>query len=359
MVNRRSPTLEGFRAVFREPSLGCAEIAWRWTFGCAVLVLLSFSFIEFLDTLPVSDTDLLLLRTRHPSLASQAIAHILQGTAFRFLAAALMVTAGIGVAWAVVAALGRSAILKWLFDYFPLSPATAPAEIQAGRRSLHFGPLLALNLLRVAVAFLAAGACFGAFLVGDLTSAENNPQPAVPFVLAASALFLVWIFWSVLNWFFSVASIFVVRDGQTPLDALFSAVELCRERFAAVLVVGFWFGLAHLTAFSLATTAVAFPFALAGALPVGLVLSGVLLVTLGYFAIVDWLRAGRLAAYVAIIEAPPVSPLPMPAPLPPTRDLPGSTLDSSSALPRNSAISHWDGIPASDDDILSDIPPTA
>ena len=54
-----SPTLEGFRTVFRRPSLPLAEVMWRWSFGAAACVLLGFGFLEYLDTLPVSNIDLL------------------------------------------------------------------------------------------------------------------------------------------------------------------------------------------------------------------------------------------------------------------------------------------------------------
>lgn len=51
---RVSPTLEGFRASFRRPSLTLAEITWRWTVGAAGWALVFFWMIEFLDTLPVT-----------------------------------------------------------------------------------------------------------------------------------------------------------------------------------------------------------------------------------------------------------------------------------------------------------------
>ena len=61
-----SPTLEGFRAIFRRPSLGLAEIAWRWSIGFAVSLLLIFSVLTYLNTLPVTAAELLLLRTGQP-----------------------------------------------------------------------------------------------------------------------------------------------------------------------------------------------------------------------------------------------------------------------------------------------------
>ncbi len=48
---RVSPTLEGFRASFRRPSLTFAEMAWRWTVGAVGWALAFFWLIEFLDTL--------------------------------------------------------------------------------------------------------------------------------------------------------------------------------------------------------------------------------------------------------------------------------------------------------------------
>jgi len=45
-MSRVSPTLEGFRATFRRPSLTLAEIAWRWTVGALAWALSLYWFIE-------------------------------------------------------------------------------------------------------------------------------------------------------------------------------------------------------------------------------------------------------------------------------------------------------------------------
>jgi hypothetical protein len=57
--------------------------------------------------------------------------------------------------------------------------------------------------------------------------------------------------------------------------------------------------------FIVATSVVTFPLAFVRVLPVGFVLIAVMLLTLAYFAVVDTLHVGRLAGYVAILEAPP------------------------------------------------------
>ena len=93
-----SPTLEGFRAAFRRPSLTFAEIAWRWTVGAFACTLVLFSFIEYLDTLPVTHGDATLLRTGQPLLVGRAISHILRGGLSRAVFAVLLeakTTAGV------------------------------------------------------------------------------------------------------------------------------------------------------------------------------------------------------------------------------------------------------------------------
>src|ERR1700690_2214343 len=67
-VKRRSPTLEGFQTMFRLPLLGLAEISWRWSFGLAATAALLFSLREYLATLPVTASEMLLLRTGQSTL---------------------------------------------------------------------------------------------------------------------------------------------------------------------------------------------------------------------------------------------------------------------------------------------------
>jgi hypothetical protein len=75
--------------------------------------------------------------------------------------------------------------------------------------------------------------------------------------------------------------------------------------------------LAHFAAFIGATIAVSLPLGLIAALPVRLVLACMILVTLMYFAVADWLYTVRLAGYLCILEMqeaqPGLSPL-SPAP---------------------------------------------
>ncbi len=320
-MQRRSPTLEGFRAILRRPSLGLAEISWRWSFGCAAIALLVFSFLEYLDTLPVTRGELFLLRTRQPVLISQTIARIFGGSGPRAVKAAVALGLALALVWVVAASVGRAATLKALLEYFRENGLTgnqknyallaecAP-EIKMPEIKMRPGPLLRLNFLRVATALAATVGCLGAMLLAAAASPEKNPSPGGAVLIFLTLIMLVGIAWSAVNWFLSFASVFAMLDGHGTFSALGAAINLYRDRRGAVLAAGTWFGLAHLVAFFVATSVVAFPLAFAGLLPAGVVLGGVLLVTLLYFALVDFLHVGRLAAYLYILEGPELEPAP-------------------------------------------------
>jgi hypothetical protein len=297
-----SPTLEGFRVMLRRPSFGLAEIAWRWSFGGAGWLVLAFSFFEYLDTLPVTGSDRLLLRTRQPRLVSEAIAHIFRGTGFRALETVVVLAAALAIGWIVLASFARAVTIKALLSYFHEGGNSAAGGRQAGK--LRLRSLIGLNFLRVAATLAATLGCLAALLLGGAVSPARNPAPGSAFLVFLCVIMLVWLVWSVMNWFLSLAAVFVVVDGQGTFGAIASAIALCRSRAGYVLAAGIWFGLGHIAAFVLATSVVAFPLGLVGMLPAGVVLGGVLLVTLIYFAVADFLYVGRLAAYVAILELP-------------------------------------------------------
>jgi hypothetical protein len=297
----RSPTLEGFRAILRRPSFGFAEIAWRWSFGAAAGVLLVFSFFEYLDTLRVSNGDLVLLRTRHPILISRAVLDIFRGSSFRLLETLAVLAVTLGAAWVVVASLGRAATLSALVAQFRGSDG---ASLHYEKKSWGLPSLVALNFFRLGAALAAVIGYLAAVLLGAAASRPSDPSPGSAFLIMLTIIMLVWFAWSIVNWFLSLAAVFVVAHGQDTFGSITAAVGLCLARPGSIFAVGTWFGLAHITAFVVATSVVGFPLGFAAVLPAAAVLGGVLLVTLLYFIIADFLYIGRLAAYVALVELP-------------------------------------------------------
>jgi hypothetical protein len=320
-VSRISPTLEGFRAAFRRPSLTLAEIAWRWTIGTTACALLMFGFLEYLDTLPVTEGELLLLRTRHPVLVGQAIAHILRGSLNRVVAAGLVGALALTGLWILAASVGRTATVRALLQYFGERREAIAASPVAdfGARSGSARALLGLNFLRAAVVLAVILGLQAAAILAGFASPAAHPRPGLTFVLFLPLAALVCLLACVLNWFLSLAAVFAVRDSGSTLDALSTAVAFYRDRLRPVFAVSTWTGLAHLTVFIGATSVVSMPLAFIQVAPARLVIAVMIVVTMAYFAVADWLYMARLAGYVCIAEMPeallaPVPPAPLPTP---------------------------------------------
>ena len=184
---------------------------------------------------------------------------------------------------------------------------------------------MGLNFLRAALLLAALTGVVGAVVLAGRASSKTDSLPGAGLLIFWMLTMFIGLAWSTLNWCLSFAAIFVVRDNQTTFAALTSAAGFCRNRPGPMAAAATWFGIAHAVAFTIAMSAVAFPLGLAEVLPGAMVLGGVILVAVLYFAIADFLYVGRLAAYVFLMEFP-------------------ETIQQVSRQP------------LSDDDILSDIP---
>ena len=246
-----SPTVEGFRAAFRRPSLTLAEMVWRWTAGATAAALLVFGLFEYLDTLPVTNGELLFLRTRHPYLVGEAIAHILRGSLNRAVMAGLFAALMLMVLWIVAASVGRIATVRVLLDYFRRDVAGNVRTsgvlmmarcVQARLYECCMPALLRLNFLRAAVALAAGFGFVGASILAGFASPDADPRPGLAFLLFLPLAGLICLVWWALNWLLSLAGMFAVRDGEDVVGAISAAVTLCRERTGAVFAVSVWTG---------------------------------------------------------------------------------------------------------------------
>jgi hypothetical protein len=316
-MKRRSPTLEGFQIMFRLPLLGLAEIAWRWSFGLAAGAALAFTLREYLATLPVTAEELLLFRTRQPALIAQALARIFQGSAPRAAAALVVLTLALTMGWVVLASIGRAAILRTLLEYFRGSGRGRPSDYAQGRlasedlsisHTRDLSSLLILNFLRAATMLAAAVGIVGAVLVARTVWSPDDPSPGTVLLIFWMLTMLIGLAYQLLNWYLSLATLFVVRDKASAFVALSKATDFCRMRPGALTAVATWFGIAHAIVFVVASSAAAVPLGFAEVLPGSMVFGGVVLVTLLYFAAVDFLYVGRLAAYVFLFEQPEPEP---------------------------------------------------
>jgi len=314
-MSRLSYTAEGFRAAFRRPSLTVAEISWRWAVGATAAALWVFALLEYFDSLPVTDGQLLLLRTKQPFLLGPVIAHILRGSLSRAVPAGLFASLALCGLWIAAASIGRAVTVGDLLDYFA-DRGTGPGGVSAEAFSRHpMRALVSLNFLRAAVALAAILAFAGAAIVASFASPASAPEPTLAVVVFLPLAGLVGCAWWALNWLLSLASVFGARDGEDAMDAISAALSLCRERTGTVFAVSTWTGIAHVAMFVGAASVVSITLGMATVVPWRVVVGGMILATLAYFVVADWLYVARLAGYVSILELP--DGFTTPAPLPP------------------------------------------
>jgi hypothetical protein len=337
-----SPTVEGFRAAFRRPSLTCAEIAWRWTTGAVACALAVFFLVEYINTLPVSPADSFLLSSGHPVFIARALAHILRGSLARTVFAALVAALALSVLWTVAASIGRFATVRALTDYFQTrfastiaiqAPSESPTEnvpamLHVSSKPRPMRGLLELNFLHASVVLALLLSLGGSAILAGFVSSDARPRPGLAiiffFLLAGLVFAASW----TLNWWLSLAEVFAVHDGGDAVSALSSAVSFSREHVGSVLAVSIWTGLAHLVAFSLSSSVVSLPLAFLPIISLRLVIACAILVTLVYFALADWIYMARLAGYVCIAEMPGAPALASSS-ASPFSDRPASPIESS------------------------------
>lgn len=323
-MSRVSPTMEGFRVAFRWPLLILAEITWRWAVGATATALFFFGLFEYLSTLPVSRGEMLFLRSRQPYLVGQAILHILRGSLSRAVLSLLVATLLVTLIWALAGTLGRIATVRAMLEYvrerLAQSWSAQYEGTRAGEATEHsnpFSPLVFLHVLRAALLLAAVLGFGGAIVVAGLVSPDAHPRPALAFLAFIPIAGLVWLFWSALNWVLSLAGVFVVRDGDDWLEGIAAAMALFRRRTGAIFAVSSWVGAAHLVAFVAASTVVSMPLGFIPLVPWRLAVLAMILITLAYFAVADWLYMARLAGYVCITEMTDEMFAPLPPPVPP------------------------------------------
>jgi len=308
-----SPISEGFRTAFREPAIVLAEISWRWSFGLAAQALTVASLLAYLATLSVSKAESLALRGHIRWLIADAIGHILHGGSRLAIATAIVLPA-IFVLWVAVATLGHAATLKALLG-------------REGRVAL--SPQLGLSFLRASVTLASLVGYVGAAIIAGRTASDDaNVRPAVfllVFVVLGAAITIVR---ARVNWFLSLAAIPVARDDRDTFTAIGEAVGLFRRHAGKLAGAGAVFGAIHSVLFAFATVVCLLALSLASKSPPVVPLFLLAVITLAYFAAVDFFYIARLAAYVAIDKSdrtppPVVAPEQPPTPgLPPTPTLP-------------------------------------
>ena len=288
-----SPFQDGFAALWHEPALLAAEIAWRWCFGFSACALAIISDAWFLDSLKVSRVDEFLLGTFQPQLLSGAFQHILRGSLTRFVLEQSVVLLGVTLLWCFAATAGRAATLRRLVAMF--STDDEPREM-----TWQFAPIFVLHLLRAAWSLIAVSVAIACLIIGS--AMVGSGRAGLPVLILALGIGLACWFGATLNWFLGVAPLFCIRSGAPAIDALAQSVDFVSRRGGRLFLLGLGFLPLRLVWLGTMMLAMFAPLSLARHLAAGWVLLIMAAIALIYFAGADLLHLARLGAYASLAE---------------------------------------------------------
>jgi hypothetical protein len=304
-----SPFRDGFAALWHEPMLLPAELAWRWCFGFSALALGVLSFGWFLASLRVSVADEFLLRTLQPKLLDTAIQHIFRGSLNRFILQQTIVALGVILLWSLAATAGRSATLRRLIAMF-----RSEGDEETPSMQWDFAPIFALQLLRVMWTIIAAAVAGGLWFYGTVLAQNQRPLRAA--LVLSFGVGCACLAGAALNWYLGLAPLFCVRNGAGAMEALDQSLQFSGRHPGRLLLLGLGFFLLRLVCAGTMWLAFLSPLSFSqeiGPRWVALLMAAVVLV---YLAGADLLRLARWGAYVSLAEddsrpvlaAPPVIP---------------------------------------------------
>jgi hypothetical protein len=293
----------GFSAVFRRPLVFAAELAWRCTFGAAAFLLVAYSVLLFLHSLPVSDADLFGLSGIIPGTYRSALAHIFSGSGPKIARLIIVLTPGIAFLWWLASAFGRAAVLRELLSGSGIASAIRPKRALRVLLQLHFlRTLIAIFALigyAGCIAFASRAAVNGAAV--KTTNTVVADWQAFYLVLIPLALIVTWI-WSTVSWYLTLAPIFALQQGTGTFDSVLGATSLSTSQLWQFAWVGLVFGILKLGIFAAAFFFAMTSVGITAQLLPELATFSLFVVFLGYCAASDFLTTARMASYVRIIE---------------------------------------------------------
>ena len=277
-----------FGTVFRQPTIYLAEFVWRSVFAITVAMLGFYAAIGYLDSMEVTDRDLMGLAGIIPGTVGMALTHIFQGSGPMLVRMTFAVICGAGLLWLVLATIGQSVTLSALFG----------AERPAVRA------VASWNLARLALWYLAIAALVGATLVALQRSqlADGGHDRGKFYGLAVPLWLLVFWVASFVSSYLSVAS---VRQVSAIHGWRRGGPQLLWVAFAtAMMRLGLWFA-----------TLFAFFIVLSMALQVPAEIGWALIVVFAivYSAASTLIHLLKLAGYVRVVNWEAEAPAPLAA----------------------------------------------
>jgi hypothetical protein len=287
MTKPPNPITQGLRSVAHDSVIFLVEILWRWSFGLLACLLVFAVGLMLLGPLSIGDSWTTAWSSRDPRRIGGMIFITLSLLGNKTVIAAIAVPILIALLWTILSALGRNITVK---------------RLRAGVTSLRFRSILALQLLRAFFTWFCAVLMIAA-IVGEALIAIRGSKPDLflYYLMVMPSVLLISSLWLVINWYLSMAVLFG-REGQSFRGAFRQArqtVGLQRSDFAGT---GFVFLLFRIVVLLVAVAICGLTSKMAGSAP-QTYFTLVMIVSLAYFVVSDFLYMSRMAAYLALAAA--------------------------------------------------------
>jgi hypothetical protein len=287
MLKPPNPITQGLRQVTRDPVIFLVEIVWRWSFALLACLLVFAVGLALLGTLNIGHTWDAAWRSRDPQRMGSLLVAILLLLGTKAVIAAVAIPIAIALLWAILSAPGRFATIK---------------RLRAGLTSLRFRSILALQFLRAFVAWFSFILLFAATF-GEALIASRGPKPdlLLYYLMVMPSVVLISALWLTVNWYLTLAAIFG-RESQSFGGAFRQARQTVRLQRSDFAGTGFVFVLFRTIALVAATAICGLFSGMAGSSPQAYFVL-LIVASLAYFAVADFLYMSRMAAYLALAAA--------------------------------------------------------
>jgi hypothetical protein len=288
MSKTPNPITQGLSAVTRDPAIFLVEILWRWSFALLACLLVVGVGLTLLGPLHMGKAWDSAWQSRDPQKMAQLIVAVVLFLGIKVITIAVIgVPLAIALIWCILSALGRFVTVK---------------RLREGLTSLRFRSIFVLQLLRGLVGWFSFVLLLAA-TVGEMLIATHGPQPdlLLYYLMMLPSVVLISTFWLTVNWYLSLAAIFG-RDGQSFRGALRQARQTVRQQRSDFAGTGFVFLLFRTVILLIATAICGLASGMAGTAPQSYFVL-LMVVSLAYLAIADFLYMARMAAYLALAAA--------------------------------------------------------
>jgi hypothetical protein len=269
------------------------ELLWRWSFGLGMLALAFFVYSQLRQAVLLSDADVLALSGHDPIVAAATAWGLLAGAMGPLLRVLEPVFCVAVVLWIAATTVGRGIITRVVVRRF-----AADYAITISPDAPRWSSFAILNFARVLMLLILVIGYLGGTLIAGFVSAPGQNVIASTLIVFAS-LAAAGLLWSFVNWVLSLAPIFIVRDGRSPVDAIVEAIAFLRRNYSHLAFIAVWNGILRGLAATVISIAGMFAVALRPAPTVAIAVLLVLEMLL-YLIISDLFLLARLGAYASV-----------------------------------------------------------